>query len=223
MLSISGEFQTEVGLHVSILIWPHTYIFWNVSQLVFKVSLAFNIPPLRNMKEWAKRLSSHKDTSVSLLLETTLGHTPAKRAALVLFGRTFCKRKAIELSYECQKSNQGWEQSKNNNAQVHLVCQLCPFLDQEDLQAVSHASISDEATLESSGTVFLNHSNFKTSGVDFNSQSALRLRNTVMEVIAGSKCSSASSNRHFCCANVSRLCHECNSRCWYLPLKAYMA
>lgn len=177
------------------------------------------------MKEWAKRLSSHKDTSVSLLLETTLGHTPAKRAALVLFGRMFCKRKAIELSYECQKSNQGWEQSKTNYAQVHLVCQLCPFLDQEDLQVVSHASISDEATFQDhleqcfSTTATLRHLEW-TSVLN----PALRSWNTVMEVIAGSKCSSVSSNRHFCYANVSRLCHECNSRCWwYLPLKAYVA
>lgn len=98
---LSEEFQSEVGLHASILTWLHTYIFWNVPQLVFKVSLAFNISPLRNMKEWAKRLSSHKDTSASSLLETTLGHSPAKRAALVLFGRMSCKRKAIELRSEC--------------------------------------------------------------------------------------------------------------------------
>lgn len=63
------------------------YILRNAVQLAFWVPPKFSKLPGRNLKYGDRRALSHVSTSVSLSLLNTAGHTPARMAIPVSFGR----------------------------------------------------------------------------------------------------------------------------------------
>lgn len=63
------------------------YILRNAVQLAFWVLLKFSMLPWVKLKYRDRRAPSHMSTTVSLSLLNTAGHTPARMAIPVSFGR----------------------------------------------------------------------------------------------------------------------------------------